>query len=89
MEAEHFELPHKLTLDQRKALTMNGVTEVVSFDENLVVLRTGMGELLVHGEQLKLKTLSKDGGQVTIDGQVRALIYEQSRTGGRLRRLFG
>ena len=90
MEAEHFELPHKLTLDQRKALTMNGVTEVVSFDENLVVLRTGMGELLVHGEQLKLKTLLPEGGQVIVAGKISALTYEEPRIrGGFWRRLFG
>ena len=89
MASEQFEMPHKLTLNQRKVLTMTGVTEVVSFDENLVVLRTGMGDLLVHGQQLQLKTLSTDGGQVAVEGQIRAMIYEQPRNGSWLRRLFG
>jgi len=89
MASEQLELPHKLTLNQRKELTMTGVMEVVSFDENLVVLRCSLGDLLVHGQQLQLKTLSTDGGQVAVVGQVQALIYEQPRTGGWLRRLFG
>lgn len=89
MASEQLEMPHKLTLNQRKALTMTGVTEVVSFDENLVVLRTCMGDLLVHGQQLQLKTLSTDGGQVAVEGQIRAMIYEQPRNGSWLRRLFG
>ena len=89
MATEQLEMPHKLTLNQRKALNMTGVTEVVSFDENLVVLRTCMGDLLVHGEQLQLKTLSTDGGQVAVEGQIRALIYEQRRNDSWLRRLFG
>lgn len=72
-------LPHKLTLDQREKLTMTGVTEVVSFDENAVVLRTCLGTLEVQGQQLQLKTLSLDGGQVAVDGHISALYYEEPR----------
>ena len=82
-------LPHKLSLDQRKSLTMTGVTEVVSFDENTVVLKTSLGVLTIHGRQLQLKNLSLDGGQVAVDGVVSALIYEEPRPTGGLRRLFG
>ena len=83
-------LPHKLGLEERKHLTMTGVTEVVSFDENTVVLRTSLGLLMVHGNDLKLKTLSLEGGQVEVDGTVSALVYEEPRqSGGWMHRLFG
>lgn len=83
-------LPHKLTLDERQKLTMTGVTEVVSFDESQVVLRTGLGTLVVHGRELQLKQMSLDGGQVAVDGHISALIYEEPRqSGGWLSRLFG
>ncbi len=83
---EQMQLPHKLTLNERKNLTMTGVTEVVSFDENAVVLRTALGTLIVQGRDLQLKTLSLDGGQVAVDGNVSALIYEEPRTGSLWRR---
>lgn len=84
------QLPHKLTLSDRKTLTMTGVTEVVSFDDTAVVLQTALGTLLVQGQQLQLKTLSLDGGQVEVLGTVSALSYEEPRaTGGWKRRLFG
>lgn len=90
MAQERMQLPHKLTLNERKALTMTGVTEVVSFDDNAVILRTGLGTLVIHGKDLKLKTLSLDGGQVAVDGTVEGLIYEEPKaSGGWLRRLFG
>lgn len=90
MAQEQVILPHKLTLNERKSLTMTGVTEVVSFDEGAVILKTGLGTLVVQGKDLKLKTLSLDGGQVAVDGYVSALIYEENRPGGGvLRRLFG
>ena len=87
MEAEV--LPHKLSLDQRKNLTMTGVTEVVSFDENTVVLKTGLGMLVVQGQQLQLKTLTLDGGNVAVEGEISSLVYEQIRQGGWLGRLLG
>lgn len=88
--AEQTALPHKLTLRERQQLTMTGVSEVVSFDENAVVLHTAQGTLLVQGEGLQLKNLSPDGGQVAISGKVTALSYQEPRpAGGWLRRLIG
>lgn len=89
--AEPLHFPHKLTLTQRNNLTMTGVTEVVSFDEGAVVLRTELGTLVIQGRDLQLKTLSAEGGQVAVEGNVASLIYEETREqkGGWLHRLFG
>lgn len=90
MTQERMEQPHKLTLDERQKLIVTGVTEVISFDEDAVVLRTQLGLLTVQGQQLQLKTLSVDGGQLAVEGTVSALSYEQPREkGGWLHRLFG
>lgn len=81
--------PHRVSLNERKELTVTGVTDVVSFDEETVILKTSLGVLNVHGRQLQLKTLSTNGGQVEVTGNVAALIYQQSKpTGSWLRRLF-
>ena len=83
------QLPQKLILEQRKKLTMTGVSEVVSFDDRSVILSTSLGTLSVHGQDLQLKNLSLEGGQVAVEGQISALIYEEPRSGGWLSRLFG
>lgn len=89
MAQDMIQLPHKLTLNERNSLTMTGVTEVVSFDETMVVLHTGLGTLSVQGSDLQLKNLSLDGGQVAVDGKVSALIYEEPRpAAGWFGRLF-
>ena len=81
---------HRLVLEERGKLIMTGVTEVVSFEETAVVLRTGLGTLTVHGRELQLKTLSVEGGQVAVEGKISALVYEEPReAGGWLRRLMG
>lgn len=83
-------LPHKLTLDARKQLTVTGVTEVVSFDEGAVIARTELGTLVVQGKDLQLKTLLPEGGQVSVLGEISALIYEEPRAAGSWwRRLLG
>ena len=85
MEEAH--LPHKLQLNERESLTMTGVAEVVSFDENTVVLQTSLGLLVIQGQQLQLKKLTLEGGQVAVEGSIRALSYEEPRQTG-WRRLF-
>lgn len=83
-------LPHKLTLNERSKLVMTGVTEVVSFDETAVVLRTGLGDLVIQGSALQLKNLSLDGGQVSVEGSISSLVYEEQRKAvGWMHRLFG
>lgn len=86
---EELQLPHKLTLQQRESLTMTGVTEVVSFDDTAIVLKTHLGDLIVQGDGLVLKNLSLDGGQVAVTGHISSLVYEEPKPAGRLRRLFG
>ncbi len=83
-------LPHKLTLTDRKNLTVAGVTEIVSFDETAVIAHTQLGTLVVQGKDLQLKTLLPEGGQVAVSGNISALIYEEPRqTGSLWRRLLG
>ena len=90
MVREEITLPHKLVLNERSQLTMSGVSEVVSFDDSSVVLRTALGMLTVQGKDLQLKNLSLEGGNVAVDGHIAALHYEEPRQpGGWARRLFG
>lgn len=85
---DEIRMPHRLTLTEREALTLSGATEVISFDENAVVVKTGLGQLTIHGKGLQLKNLSLEGGQVAVDGHIAALIYEEPKPAGTLRRLF-
>jgi sporulation protein YabP len=90
MSEQKLSLPHKLTLNERKVLTVSGVTEVVSFDETTVIAHTELGTLVVQGKDLQLKTLLPEGGQVTVEGKISALAYEEPRATVSLwRRLMG
>ena len=82
------QMPHKLTLNQREDLNLTGVTEVVSCDDSAVILKTHLGTLTVQGQDLVLKTLSLEGGQVAVSGHVSSLFYEEPRPAGFWQRLL-
>ena len=70
-------LPHKLTLDERKKLTLTGAREVIHFDEELVELDTARGRLVIQGLDLRLKCLSLEDGAVVIQGNISGLLYDE------------
>ena len=80
---------HELRLKGRKELSLTGVKEVESFDENVIVLHTQGGLLIVRGESLHLRGLTADSGMVSIDGRISSMNYEdEGQAVGFLRRLF-
>lgn len=82
--------PHRLVLEERQHMSLTGVTDVDSFDDTVVQLRTNRGLLTIQGEGLQLKSLNVEGGQVSVDGSVRAMVYEAApKEGSFLRRLLG
>ena len=82
--------PHNVILEDRKRLTVTGVSDVDSFDEQTVVVYTDMGELTLRGNGLHISRLNTETGELNITGTVYAMIYTDERTkgGGMLSRLF-
>ena len=67
---------HNIRLDNRKQLYIDGVSDVVSFDDMTVVLDTAGGRLEVNGEGLHIHTLCLENGKVAVEGRIDELIYE-------------
>lgn len=82
--------PHRITLDERARLSVTGVDEVLCFDEDRIVMRTVKGELTVLGEGLHIGKLSLDTGELSVEGKVSELSYEEAApAGGLWSRIFG
>ena len=81
---------HHVIREGRAALSVSGVEEVESFDENAIVMRTSLGTLVVRGEELHIEKLSLDGGDLRVEGMVDSLTYEDDGgpRAGFLARLF-
>ena len=80
-----------LVLRDRKLLEVRGVTDVVRFDEESVVLSTSCGTLTVEGASLHVQVLSLEQGSVTVEGRVDSLLYFGPEPAGKGERggLFG
>lgn len=70
-------MPHNLVLEDRRLLTLSGVSDVDSFDEETVVVFTDLGELTIRGSDLHINRLSVEVGELTVEGKISALIYSQ------------
>ena len=84
------EAAHHIILEEREQLSVSGVEEVESFDENTIVMLTNRGTLIVRGEELHIEKLSLDGGDLKVEGTIDSLTYEDSGRdrGGLFSRLF-
>ena len=69
---------HKVILENRSRGTITGIQEVVSFDENQIVLDTDMGLLTVKGKNLHVSRLTLEKGETDIDGSIDILAYSSN-----------
>ena len=81
---------HSLQLEGREKLKLSGVEDVSGFDESLIVLRTGQGELSIRGTELHIEKIDLPSGVLEVHGHIQELSYEEpARSGGLWSRLFG
>ncbi len=84
---------HNITLSSRKLMTLTGIEDVISFDEESVVMRSSLGMLTVDGGELHIVKLELDGGNVMIEGNINGIFYmdvseKDLSKNGKLKRLF-
>ena len=72
------EKSHDLSIVCRKKLTLTGVEDVRSYDDNRIVLVTSLGGLVIAGSGMKLCRLDTASGTAEIEGLVKALEYTDS-----------
>lgn len=83
-------MPHNIVLEDRRMLTVSGVSDVDSFDEETVIVFTDLGELTIRGSNLHINRLSVEVGELTVEGNIAALIYsdEAPKSGGFFSKVF-
>ena len=81
-----------LVLENRKKLSVSGVNDVLSFDDQVVIVDTELGLLTVKGENIRINKLSLDTAEVIIEGENLSLAYSQNKqeksTGTILSKIF-
>ena len=69
------EQQHSLILENRAALSLTGVTEIVRFDERKISLFTRLGPLTITGRSLHVKIISLETGELAVDGEIWGMQY--------------
>ena len=64
-----------LILENRNRLNISGVLDVLSFDDQIIIVETELGMLTVKGDNLRINKLSIDISEVIVEGEVVSLIY--------------
>lgn len=70
--------PHSCTMQNRQDVKLTGIREVVSFDENQVVLDTDLGLLTITGKELRVGRLTVEKGEADLTGSVDSLTYSSN-----------
>lgn len=68
-----------LILENRGKLSVSGVNDVLSFDDQVVMIDTELGLLTVKGENIRINKLSLDTSEVIVEGEISSLAYSQSK----------
>ncbi len=67
-----------LVLENRGKLSISGVLDVLSFDDQIVIVETELGLLTIKGENLRINKLSIDSSEVVVEGEINNLAYSES-----------
>ncbi|MGI6019662.1 MAG: sporulation protein YabP [Marvinbryantia sp.] len=93
MEEKQMPRAHKVVVAERKSGTVSGISDVLSFDENEIVLDTEMGLLTIKGKDLHISRLSLELGEADMEGKVDSMVYSErghkkKQDGSLMSRLF-
>lgn len=73
-------LPHKIIIDERKELSISGILEVKSFNEETLLLNSVSGCITVKGEGIKISNFNTETGNLLAEGKIYAVAYISSDT---------
>lgn len=81
---------HTLNLTNRETLSLTGISDVDSFNEEEILAVCSCGELTIKGDMLHIEELNLESGILTVSGKIFSLTYsERFSSTSLLKRLFG
>lgn len=66
---------HKLVMSLRKTCNLTGIVDAISFDPGEILLETEMGMLMIRGNDLHVKRIMLEKGEVDVEGKIDSLTY--------------
>jgi sporulation protein YabP len=68
---------HHVIMEERTNLTVSGVMDIDSFDEQTIVAYTDLGEMLVKGTGLHINKIDLESGDLLVEGKISSISYSE------------
>lgn len=78
-----YSLPHNLILENKEKLSVSGIIDVDTFDENKIVLFIPDDTMIIDGDGLHINKLDVTSGELIIEGEIYSLTYTGTPRGGK------
>ena len=90
MTEKAIECKQELYIKNRSILTLDGVINVEGFNEDYMNIDTKCGKVMLEGENLKIESLTKEDGVITVSGNITGVFYKNEKAkGGFFSRMLG
>lgn len=73
--AQKSNIIQNLILESREKLNVSGALDVLSFDDQIVIVETHLGMLTIKGEDLRINKLNIESEEVIIEGNIASMAY--------------
>lgn len=80
--------PQNIILEGRRKLSVSGVEDIDSFDENSAVIFTSMGLVEVKGSDIHMNKLNLESGEIVLEGEFDSVIYPDENGGKQKKKFF-
>ena len=80
-----------IIMENREKISISGVIDIHSFDDELVLAQTDLGILTIKGDDLKMNKLNLDNNELIVEGRIVAVAYSdanKTQKSGFMNKLF-
>lgn len=80
-----------IIMENREKISVTGVIDIHSFDDELVLAQTDLGILTIKGDDLKMNKLNLENNELIVEGQIVAVAYSDvssAKKSGFMNKLF-
>lgn len=81
MEDKKRAYAQNLILENREKLSVTGVVDVDSFNDENIILETELGTLIVKGQDLHINKLNLDNAELVVEGDIESCTYSDKEYG--------
>ena len=87
---ENFAAIQNVIIENRGKLNISGIKEVISFDDETLLLDTSLGKMTVKGENIRVESFNTETGDLLATGKIHAVVYmsDAKTSGGFLSKIF-